>query len=65
MIGKTLALYEITSQLGKDGMGEVYQAKDQKLQDRKTISINRALFNQALRARTAISLWSRRVPSSN
>ena len=31
MIGKTLAHYEITSQLGKGGMGEVYQAKDKKL----------------------------------
>ncbi len=31
MIGKTLAHYQITSQLGKGGMGEVYQAKDQKL----------------------------------
>ena len=31
MVGKTLAHYEITSQLGKGGMGEVYQAKDQKL----------------------------------
>ena len=31
MIGKTLAHYEITSLLGKGGMGEVYQAKDQKL----------------------------------
>ena len=31
MIGKTLAHYQITSQIGKGGMGEVYQAKDQKL----------------------------------
>jgi eukaryotic-like serine/threonine-protein kinase len=30
-IGQTLAHYEITWQLGKGGMGEVYQAKDQKL----------------------------------
>ena len=30
MIGKTLAHYEITSQIGKGGMGEVYQAKDTK-----------------------------------
>ena len=28
MIGKTLGHYQITSQLGKGGMGEVYQAKD-------------------------------------
>src|SRR5512147_1824305 len=31
MIGKTLGHYQITSQLGKGGMGEVFQAKDQKL----------------------------------
>jgi serine/threonine protein kinase len=31
MVGKTLAHYEITSQLGKGGMGEVYRARDQKL----------------------------------
>ena len=31
IIGKTLGHYQITSRLGKGGMGEVYQAKDQKL----------------------------------
>ncbi|MEJ2109444.1 MAG: hypothetical protein P8Z37_05930 [Acidobacteriota bacterium] len=28
--GKSLSYYTITSQLGKDGMGEVYQATDTK-----------------------------------
>ncbi len=31
MIGTTLAHYEVTSELGKGGMGEVYQATDTKL----------------------------------
>jgi serine/threonine protein kinase len=31
MIGKTLGHYQVTNQLGKGGMGEVFQAKDQKL----------------------------------
>jgi serine/threonine protein kinase/Tol biopolymer transport system component len=31
VIGNTLGHYQITSQLGKGGMGEVYQAKDQRL----------------------------------
>src|SRR5512147_2965548 len=31
MIGKTLGHYQITSQIGKGGMGEVYRARDEKL----------------------------------
>ena len=31
MIGRTIAHYEVTSQLGKGGMGEVYRARDGKL----------------------------------
>ncbi len=31
MIGKTLGHYQITSQLGKGGMGEVYQARDARI----------------------------------
>jgi serine/threonine protein kinase len=39
MIGKTLAHYEITSQLDKGGMGEVYRARDLKLGRDVTIKV--------------------------
>jgi serine/threonine protein kinase len=46
MIGRTLAHYEITSQLGKGGMGEVHRAKDQKLGRDVAIKILSAEFAQ-------------------
>ncbi len=39
MIGKTLGYYEITGQLGKGGMGEVFQTKDQVLGPDVTIEV--------------------------
>jgi serine/threonine protein kinase len=39
-IGQTLGSYEITSLLGKAGMGEVYQARDSKL--KRDVAIRRS-----------------------
>jgi hypothetical protein len=46
MIGKTLGHYQITSQLGKGGMGEVYQAKDQVLG--RDVVIRKKYFRECL-----------------
>ena len=40
MIGKTLAHYEITSQLGKGGMGEVWKVRGARL--RRSVAIKKA-----------------------
>jgi serine/threonine protein kinase len=39
MIGKTLVYYEISAEIGKSGMGEVYQAKDTKLRREMAIKV--------------------------
>jgi hypothetical protein len=43
MIGNSIGRYRVVKQLGIGGMGEVYQAKDQKLSDSPTLS---ATFTQ-------------------
>ena len=46
MIGKTLGHYEVTGELGKGGMGEVYRARDTKLGREVAIKVLPAEFAQ-------------------
>ena len=55
MIGKTLAHYEITSQIGKGGMGEVYQATDTKLGRAVAIKVLRKDYSNDPELRGIIS----------
>ncbi|HKK69718.1 MAG TPA: serine/threonine-protein kinase, partial [Candidatus Krumholzibacteria bacterium] len=71
MIGSKLAHYEITALLGKGGMGEVYRARDTKLQREVAIKIvspqlasdPERLARFAREARTLASLHHRRIAS--
>lgn len=71
MIGKTLAHYEITALLGKGGMGEVYRARDGKLQREVAIKVvspelasdPERIARFTREARTLASLHHRRIAS--
>jgi hypothetical protein len=51
MIGATWGHYEIKSQLGKGGMGEVYQARDGNLGPGISEVRNKTQFSESQRAR--------------
>jgi IS1 family transposase len=74
MIGKTPGHYEITSQLGKGGMGEVYHATDTKLGRDAAIKVlpeefakdadRVARFQREAKLLASLKVWSRLWPST-